>query len=400
MDHRHHVQVSNGSLQAVLDWFAGNGAYHNLVHCMGQDYLWIWVTIALDLAVAAGYMLIAKHWWANQRLLPESPARRALANMRNIFLFCGICGYLFIPIKMIWPAWRLYDLFMVALVYFTWRYAWGATDLKVIYSELGKGSRLAEELETSREESRHKTFFLNAVSHDLRTPLNGLMLQANIAELSADSGDTAALRSALRDMKASARATSDLLDTLLEYARPDEAEPQHVTAFCLRDLLSEVCSTHRPSAQAVKLTLEVDCPPGLTITTERIKLERALSNLVGNSVKFTRTGGIRVEAVQSGRRVEVHVTDTGIGIAAADRGRLFEEFFQVNNNERDRRKGFGLGLAITRRLIRQLGGDISVDSTPGEGSRFTVALPGVAQPPGRRSSTGAGPAHKAAVAAD
>src|SRR3954468_729353 len=135
------------------DWFTGDGRYSTLYHCMGGDTFWIVATVVLDVAVAAGYLLIARHWWVNERTLPRHlPARRALGNMRNIFVFCGICGYAFIPIKMVWPAWRLYDLFMVMLVYFTWKYAWKAKDLKVIYGELGRSNRLEKELEKTKEE--------------------------------------------------------------------------------------------------------------------------------------------------------------------------------------------------------------------------------------------------------
>jgi hypothetical protein len=137
--------------RGLLDWFAGDGLYMRLTHCMGHDYPWIATTVLLDLAVATGYGLIAWHWWTNQKHLPDgAPAKKALGNMRNIFLFCGICGYAFIPIKMVWPAWRLYDVFMAALVYFTWKYAWSAKDLKVVYRELGRSSRLEADLEASR----------------------------------------------------------------------------------------------------------------------------------------------------------------------------------------------------------------------------------------------------------
>ena len=91
--------------------------------------------------------------------------------MKRIFLFCGTCGYLFIPIKMFWPAWRLYDFFMVALVYLHLAYALNARQLRVVYHELGRTKQLAFELEESRAESQRKSFFLNAISHDLRTPL-------------------------------------------------------------------------------------------------------------------------------------------------------------------------------------------------------------------------------------
>src|SRR4051794_13574119 len=118
----------------VLEWFSGGAEhpYMRLAGCMRRDYLWIGITVGLDLAVALGYLLIALHWWRNQRHMPATPAKRALGSMRNIFFFCGICGYVFIPIKMVWPAWRLYDVVMAVLLYYTWKYALGAKNLKVI----------------------------------------------------------------------------------------------------------------------------------------------------------------------------------------------------------------------------------------------------------------------------
>src|SRR4051812_31261016 len=110
------------ALASVLDWATNYGKYNTLFHCMAKDTVWVAITVALDLAVASGYVIIALHWWRNQPLPPASPAKRALTGMRNIFIFCGICGYMFIPIKMLWPAWRLYDITMAFLVYFTWKY--------------------------------------------------------------------------------------------------------------------------------------------------------------------------------------------------------------------------------------------------------------------------------------
>src|SRR4051812_21223252 len=210
---------------SLLDWFAGNGTYHTLYHCMNGDTPWVVLTVALDFAVAVGYVLIAMHWARNQRHLPPIPAKRALANLRNIFVFCGLCGYIFIPVKMIWPAWRLYDMFMLALVYFTWRYAWGARDLKVLYAELGRSTRLEADLERSRQESAERSFFLNAVSHDLRTPLNGLVLQTDLAEMSVAGGDIESARKALWEIKASAQAASHMLDGLLDFAHLGARRP-------------------------------------------------------------------------------------------------------------------------------------------------------------------------------
>jgi hypothetical protein len=128
----------------LLNWFAGGRkGYMTLFHCMRHDTLWIAITVLLDLTVATGYCLIAFHWWKNERGIPDSPAKEALGRMKNIFILCGICGYLFIPLKMFWPAWRLYDLFMTVLAYHTWRYAWGARDLRVVYRDLGRADELA-----------------------------------------------------------------------------------------------------------------------------------------------------------------------------------------------------------------------------------------------------------------
>src|SRR5687768_4788729 len=391
--HGHHASASTST-----DWFTNYGRYHNLIQCMGHDYFWIALTVALDLAVAAGYVLIALHWWRNQRHLPDVPAKRALGTMRNIFVFCGICGYLFIPIKMFWPAWRLYDLVMFALVYFTWKYALSANSLKVVYTELGRSSKLAEDLEKSRQESQRKSFFLNALSHDLRTPLNSLMLQANLAELSQRRGDAAELRASLADLKSSTRAAAELLDSLLEYARLEAASGQEgagtALSFNLGEFLDDVTARFQGEAVQKGLSLRV-VPPGedVWVTCDRVKLERVLSNLVSNAVKFTPAGSVRVETeVRRGRDVEVHVLDTGVGVEPHVQERLFDEFFQVNNDERDPRKGYGLGLAIARRLARQMGGDVAVHSAAGRGSRFSVVLPGVASATPRARPAGGQPA--------
>jgi signal transduction histidine kinase len=387
-------------LASILNWFTGGSShqYMPLDHCMDHDWFWIGLTVTLDFAVASGYGMIAMHWWKNQKLVPPTPARRALGTMRNIFVFCGICGYLFIPIKMIWPAWRLYDLFMIALVYFTWRYAWRARDLKVVYNELGRSTRLAEDLEKSREESRRKSSFLNAISHDLRTPLNGLMLQANLAELSLKTNDAESLRGAVHEMKASAKATAELLDSLLECARVDFVDAgeaaKTTSVLCLTDMVSALASGLQAQASTKGLTVRTSCPEGLFARTDRVKLERILANLLSNALKFTAHGGIGIEVQKCGAGVEIHVLDTGAGIPPEHRDRIFEEFFQIHNLERDRAKGFGLGLSIARRLARQLGGDITVDSSVGGGSRFTVLLPDVLiQHPGAASGNGNGDGH-------
>jgi len=130
------------------------------------------------------------------------------------------------------------------------------------------------------------------------------------------------------------------------------------------------------------LELSADVPGHVHVRSDRVRIGRILANLIDNALKFTERGSVRVVVESAGEGVEVHVIDTGIGIAAEDRDRLFDEFFQVHNHERDRTKGFGLGLSIARGLARQLGGDLGVESAPGAGSRFSLSLPSAVVPAG------------------
>jgi signal transduction histidine kinase len=377
----------------LIRWFSGGpDGYMSLTHCMKADTFWITLTVILDLSVAVGYLLIARHWWENEKLLPNSHAKLALGNMKRIFLFCGTCGYLFIPVKMFWPAWRLYDFFMIGLVFFTWRYALNARQLRVVYHELGRTKQLAYELEESRAQSKRKSFFLNAVSHDLRTPLNGLMLQAELAELSLKTEDIELLRESLQEIKTCARKTADLLGSFLELGKLDWSDdPVRESRFTLKEMLDSLVQSARPSADSKGLKLQNTCPEDLIVRTDKLKLERIIQNLLGNGVKFTEQGGVSIVASRSGRNLKIEVIDTGVGISIAEQQTIFEEFYQVHNSERDSTKGFGLGLAIARRLALQIRGDLVVDSEPDRGSRFCLVLEGAIETAGaNQPSPGAG----------
>jgi signal transduction histidine kinase len=366
------------SWAGVLQWFAGGATpYRTLFHCMRHDLPWIALTVVLDLAVATGYCLIALHWWRNQRGVPPSPAQRALGNMKNIFVYCGICGYLFIPVKMFWPAWRLYDMFMAVLAFYTWRYAWSAHGLTVVYNELSRSRKLAEDLEGTQAEAKRRSFFLTAIGHDLRTPLNSVVLHAQWAESSLSAGDTEAIRHALAEIQAGAHAAAELLDNLLELGKLDwTQEVSRVCVFSVSESLSALAGRFEPMARQKALALETRAPEGVLIQTDPSKLDRILGNLIDNAIRYTHAGGVRLEAEVSGSEVKISVEDTGPGIACENHALVFDEFFQVHNGERDRSKGWGLGLAIARRLAHQLDGRIVLQSSVGRGSRFTVELPG------------------------
>jgi two-component system capsular synthesis sensor histidine kinase RcsC len=132
-----------------------------------------------------------------------------------------------------------------------------------------------------------------------------------------------------------------------------------------------------PLAQAKNLALAAEAVvPPVRIKADRVKLTRVLSNLVANAIKFTETGGVTLTAgVLPEQAVVIRVHDTGVGIAAESRDRIFDEFAQLRNRGRDRTEGWGLGLAICRRLVEFMGGAITVESQPDRGSVFSVRLP-------------------------
>jgi signal transduction histidine kinase len=244
-------------------------------------------------------------------------------------------------------------------------------------------ARQNEELERRRraaaEASSRKTRLLASISHDIRTPVNTISLLAAALRRAGDNS-AAAVRLpdiALR-LQANARSVAELVSDLIDLARIESGRLDlRETTFSLGDLLAGQCRDLLPLAQAKGLRLEAEGPePPLWLHADQGKLGRILSNLISNAIKFTETGGVTVSADRSpDGAVLIQVRDTGIGVAADQRDHIFEEFAQLDNTNGDRDKGWGLGLAICRRLATAMGGAIGVESAPGQGSVFTVCLP-------------------------
>lgn len=237
---------------------------------------------------------------------------------------------------------------------------------------------LAEQLEITqakREEaeraSQDKSRFLAAASHDLRQPLHALTLFAT--ELLASASDHQ--RRIVSRIVEAAGAMTEMLDALLEVSRLDVAavQPQRC-AVALGPLLETIADAHRQSANIKGLKL-VCRPTSLWVETDPHLLRRMVGNLLSNAVRYTNVGGLLLGARARGSRVQIEVWDTGIGIESAHQEAIFREFYQVGNVERDSAKGLGLGLAIVARLGRILDHPVSVRSTPGRGSVFTIVVP-------------------------
>jgi signal transduction histidine kinase/CheY-like chemotaxis protein len=248
-----------------------------------------------------------------------------------------------------------------------------ATPQKTLLRELELRRREAEEA------SVRKTRFLAAISHDIRTPANAINLMAELIRRAA--GEHAAesqIPGLAERLQQNVTTLLDLVGDLLDLARFDSGKGDLVeTEFPLSDLLEREVDQLRPMADSrgVELIVQPASPP-VWLYTDRVKLARVFANLIENAIKFTPRGTVRVSAERTpDRKVRIRVADTGVGIAPEHLARIFDEFIQVRNPERDVNKGSGLGLAICKRLVDLLGGTIDVQSVPGTGATFTVELP-------------------------
>jgi signal transduction histidine kinase len=239
--------------------------------------------------------------------------------------------------------------------------------------ELDRLRRMAEEA------NARKTQLLAAVSHDIRTPLASIDL---IAQLILRSGERAELAAQLPDwvarLRYNTRSLTDFASTLVDISALDAGRVAvSASDFSLNELLQEQRERLLPLAQAKGLFLGLEQPePALWLRADRIKLTRVVGNLVGNAIKFTAKGGVTIRSALTAEGAPViQIRDTGVGISPDGLRRIFDEYGQLGNRERDSRKGWGLGLAISRRLAGVMGGNITVESEPERGATFSIHLP-------------------------
>jgi len=253
-----------------------------------------------------------------------------------------------------------------------------------LIEELQAQTRKAEQARAAAEAAnRAKSQFLAAASHDLRQPLHAMGLFA--AALAARAREPE-LRPLVASIHASVDALESLFAQLLDLSRLDAGalEPERAVV-ALQPLFTRLANDFAPQAAARRLSLKL-VPTALAIDSDPVLFERILRNLLANALRYTRGGGVVVGARRTASMVRVDVVDTGIGIAADSRERIFDEFVQADDPSRRHveGRGLGLGLAIVRRLAALLGHPLELASIPGRGSRFSVAAPRV---PARRLRT-------------
>jgi PAS domain S-box-containing protein len=262
-------------------------------------------------------------------------------------------------------------------------------DLPIV-EELARRSALAIEnaelFQAAASANRTKSEFLASMSHELRTPLNAIL---GYTQLLAD-GITGPVspeqQGQLLRIRASATHLLGLIDEVLSFSRLEAGREQlSMHDVDVATVLEEAASLVRPMAASKQLPLVVEPPPAseqpLHLQTDILKLRQILVNLLTNAVKFTDRGAVTLAACVEGDDLVFSVRDTGIGIPAAHTERVFDAFWQVEQAASRRVGGTGLGLSVTRRLARLLGGDVTVESVQGEGSTFTVRLPRGSAPP-------------------
>jgi signal transduction histidine kinase len=237
--------------------------------------------------------------------------------------------------------------------------------------------QLAEQNERLLELDRLKDEFVATASHELRTPLTSLKGYLEMSLDPAEGPLTSTREGHLRIVERNANRLTSLVDQLLFLARADshplELDRQPVD---IAEILNEAAETARPAARAKNIALFIGEEPPLQALADRPQLLRVVDNLVTNAIKFTPDGGtVQLAARSEGATAILEVADTGAGIPAAEQPDLFKRFFRGTNAIRTAIPGSGLGLAISQVIAEAHGGAIEVESTPGTGSTFRLALP-------------------------
>jgi PAS domain S-box-containing protein len=246
-----------------------------------------------------------------------------------------------------------------------------AAELEAMVEELRQRSEEAEAA------NRAKSDFLAVMSHELRTPLNAVMGYADLLIAGVPSPIPEPSLRYVERIEAAARHQLELIEEILTFTNLVAGRAEvHREAVDLGAVIREAAWSVTPAAETKGLQIGVQEPDTpLVVETDPDKVRQVLISLLSNAVKFTRRGEIRIWTDVADEVARVHVHDTGVGIAAEHLTRVFEPFWQVEQSNTREAGGSGMGLAVSRRIAQLLGGNLEVDSVPGEGTTASFSLP-------------------------
>jgi PAS domain S-box-containing protein len=250
--------------------------------------------------------------------------------------------------------------------------------------ELRRQAEVLEEVNQQlREATKAKDQFLAVMSHELRTPINAIMGYSDLLDLGVKGPLNDDQRAMLSRVRETSRHLLGLINEVLDLAKIGAGRMDLVLAELDAGAVVERAAQQiLPLAAAKGLPMSVDEPPPqqrpLLARADETRLTQVIVNLLSNAVKFTSRGGVTISSRRKGGDVVIQVRDTGPGVPPEEAERIFEEFYQVEGGLSRTSGGTGLGLAISRRFARLMGGDITVESVPGDGSTFTLRLPAIA----------------------
>jgi signal transduction histidine kinase len=244
-----------------------------------------------------------------------------------------------------------------------------------------ENARLFEEIaQKSRElevASQHKSQFVANMSHELRTPLAAILGYAELMQEGFYGNQSEKSMDALTRIRSNGKHLLGLINTVLEIAKIESGQfTLNMAEYAIESVVETVRSATESLAQNKKLALKTEVAKSLPIGLgDEQRLTQVLLNLVGNAIKFTDRGEVRVTAKAINGHFNVSVADTGPGIPEHERARIFEQFHQVDSSLTKAKDGTGLGLAIAKQIVEMHGGRIWVESTLGKGSTFQMELP-------------------------
>ena len=217
--------------------------------------------------------------------------------------------------------------------------------------------------------------FLALLAHELKAPMDAVEGYLRLVRARSKGDDLAAYDHMFDRAAARLGAMRRLVDNLLDLARLDGGHVRHLEDVDLADLAWRAVEDFAAVAAAKNVAISLDAPEALVLRADPADLAAVLDNLLSNGVKYNKEGGtLRVTLGEDGQTVSVAVADSGVGMTEAERRKLFADFSRIRNERTRHVEGSGLGLAIVKRVCALYGGDVKVESTPGEGSVFTATF--------------------------